>query len=179
MVERDQELALLLERWRQAKTGEGQVVLLTGEAGIGKSRIIRAVLNAIAEEDAQRFQCSPYHADSALWPVIQQMSHAAGIVADDPAEAALDKLEALLDRTGGRDAGLLIASLVGLDGAGAMAGRPDTRDAAGGTLAVLVEHLFGLAGALPALVVLEDAHWIDPTTLELIGEFEEIATPAC
>jgi class 3 adenylate cyclase len=82
MVGRDQELALLLERWTQAKAGEGQGVLLVGEAGIGKSRISRALLDAVANEPHTRirYQCSPYHADSPLWPVIQQLSHAAAWV---------------------------------------------------------------------------------------------------
>ncbi|MCG8360486.1 MAG: AAA family ATPase, partial [Kiloniellales bacterium] len=81
MVGRDQELALLLERWAQAKAGEGQGVLLVGEAGIGKSRIGRAVLDAVAEEPHVRicYQCSPYHGDSALWPVTQQLNQAARI----------------------------------------------------------------------------------------------------
>ena len=118
MVGRDQELALLLERWALAKAGEGQGVLLVGEAGIGKSRISRALLDALAEErhSRVRYQCSPYHTDSALWPVIQQLNHAAGLAANDPLEARLDKLEALLDRAGGHGAAPLIADLLGLDG---------------------------------------------------------------
>ena len=77
IVGRDQELGLLLERWRQAKSGEGQVILLTGEAGIGKSRITEALVEAVAGEPhfLLRYQCSPYHADSALYPVIQQLGH--------------------------------------------------------------------------------------------------------
>jgi class 3 adenylate cyclase len=119
MVGRDQELALLLERWALAKAGEGQGVLLVGEAGIGKSRISRALLDALAEEThfRVRYQCSPYHTDSALWPAIQQLNYAAGLDAEGPVEARLDKLEALLDRSGGRDAAPLIADLLGLDGA--------------------------------------------------------------
>ncbi len=87
MVGRDQELALLLERWALAKAGEGQGVLLVGEAGIGKSRISRALLDALAEEPhfRIRYQCSPYHGDSALWPVIRQLNHAAGLGARRPA----------------------------------------------------------------------------------------------
>ena len=106
-------------------------MLLVGEAGIGKSRIGRALLDAVAEEPHVRirYQCSPYHTDSALWPVIQQLSHAAGLGADDPIEARLDKLEALLDRAGGRDAAPLIADLLGLDGSGAL--RPARSDPAG------------------------------------------------
>jgi predicted ATPase len=116
MVGRDQELALLLERWAQAKAGEGQGVLLVGEAGIGKSRITRALLDALEGEPhiRVRYQCSPYHTDSALWPVIQQLNHAAGLGLRDPVERKLDKLEALLDQAGGRDAAPMIADLIGL-----------------------------------------------------------------
>jgi predicted ATPase len=173
MVGRDQELALLLERWAQAKAGEGQGVLLVGEAGIGKSRISRALLDALAEEPhfRVRYQCSPYHTDSALWPVIQQLSHATGLEANDPLEARLDKLEVLLDRAGGREAAPLIAELLGLDGAaryGALNLTPQMQRAR--TLDALAEQLLGLAARQSVLVVLEDAHWIDPTTLELIEQ---------
>ena len=133
MVGRDQELALLLERWAQAEAGEGQGVLLVGEAGIGKSRISRALLDAVAAEPhvRVRYQCSPYHADSALWPVVQQLSHAAGFGADDAVEAKLDKLEALLDRASGRDAAPLIAELLGLDGTAVMASSVSPRRCSG------------------------------------------------
>ena len=82
---RDQELALLMERWRQARAGEGQGVLLVGEAGIGKSRILRALLDSLKDEPhiRLRYQCSPYHADSAFWPVTQQLAHAAGFESGD------------------------------------------------------------------------------------------------
>jgi class 3 adenylate cyclase/predicted ATPase len=173
MVGRDQELALLLERWAQAKAGEGQGVLLVGEAGIGKSRISRALLDALADEPHTRirYQCSPYHIDSALWPVIQQLSHAAGLAVADPTDAKLDKLEALLGLAGAEagDPGPLIAALLGLDGA-ARYGALDITALAqrARTLEVLVQQLLGLAARHPVLVVLEDAHWVDPTTLELI-----------
>ena len=173
MVGRDQELALLLERWALAKAGEGQGVLLVGEAGIGKSRISRALLDAVAEEPHTRvrYQCSPYHTDSALWPVIQQLNYAAGLARTTPLEARLDKLEALLDRAVGRDAAPLIADLLGLDGSaryGPLDLTPQAQRAR--TLAALVEQLLGLAARQPVLVVLEDAHWIDPTTLEMIEQ---------
>jgi class 3 adenylate cyclase/predicted ATPase len=173
MVGRDEELALLLERWAQAKAGDGQGVLLVGEAGIGKSRISRALLDAVADEPHTRvrYQCSPYHTDSALWPVIQQLSHTAGLGADDPVEARLDKLEALLDRVDGRDSAALIADLLGLDGA-ARYGPLDLTSQAQRvrTLDALVDQLLGLDARQPVLVVLEDAHWIDPTTLEMIEQ---------
>ena len=83
MVGRDQELALVLERWRQAVAGEGQAVLLVGEAGIGKSRLVQATLDAIAGDEyvALRYQCSPLHTGTALWPVAQQLGFAAGLAA--------------------------------------------------------------------------------------------------
>ncbi|HSA80013.1 MAG TPA: adenylate/guanylate cyclase domain-containing protein [Geminicoccaceae bacterium] len=172
MVGRDQELALLLERWAQAKSGEGQGVLLIGEAGIGKSRIVRALLDAIADEPHTRirYQCSPYHTDSALWPVIQQLTHAAGLADDDSTEARLDKLEALLAQGDGHAAAPLIADLLGIDAA-ARYGKLDLTPQAqrARTLEALGTQLLGLAARQSTLLVLEDAHWIDPSTLELVG----------
>jgi class 3 adenylate cyclase/predicted ATPase len=173
MIGRDQELALLLERWAQAEAGEGQGVLLVGEAGIGKSRIGRAMLDVLAEERhfRVRYQCSPYHTDSAFWPVIQQLNHAAALAADDPLETRLDKLEALLERAGGRGAAPLIADLLGLDGSaryGPLDLTPQAQRAR--TLEALVQQMLGLAARQPVLTVVEDAHWIDPTMLELIEQ---------
>ncbi|MEM7025336.1 MAG: adenylate/guanylate cyclase domain-containing protein, partial [Pseudomonadota bacterium] len=178
MVGRDHELALLLERWSQAKASEGQGVLLLGEAGIGKSRITRALLDAIAEEPHTRirYQCSPYHSDSALWPVTQQLSHAAGLTADDPAEAKLDKLEALLAQGGDVAAAPLLADLMSLDSSRYRAQDLTPQAQRARTLEALVGQLLGLAARQPVLVVVEDAHWIDPTTLELIEQgLERIA----
>ena len=174
MVGRDQELALLLERWALAKAGEGQGVLLVGEAGIGKSRIGRALLDTLAEEPHTRirYQCSPYYTDSALWPVVQQLTYAAGLGGNDATETKLDKLEALLARAGSpTDTAPLIADLLGLDGVPRY-GRLDLTPQAqrAHTLEALVGQLLGLAARQPALVIFEDAHWIDPTTLELIEQ---------
>ena len=173
LVGRDQELGLLLERWRQARSSEGQVVLLSGEAGIGKSRITEALVEAAAAEPhfLLRYQCSPYHADSALYPAIQQITHAAGFTADDDAERRLDKLEALLARASDDigTAAALMAALLGIDATsryGALALTPQQRRSR--TLQALVDQLAGLGGRKPVLWVIEDAHWIDPTTLELI-----------
>src|SRR5690242_1732121 len=98
MVGRDQELALVLERWRQAAAGEGQAVLLVGEAGIGKSRLVRAVLDVLAGEErtALRYQCSPHHTGTALWPVTQQLAHAAGFAPGEEDAARLARVETLL-----------------------------------------------------------------------------------
>lgn len=170
---REHELGLILDRWRQSQAGEGQMVFLSGEAGMGKSRITRAVLDSIADGDHTRivYQCSPYHADSALHPSIEQLRRAAGFGAGDRAETQLDKLEDLL-RQGVDDIGAavpLVAALLGLDGAaryGVIQMTPQQQRQR--TLQALTDQLLGLASKKPILYVVEDAHWIDPTTLELL-----------
>jgi hypothetical protein len=174
MVGRGQELALVLERWRRAAAGEGQAVLLAGEAGIGKSRLVRATLDALeqAEHTALRYQCSPHHTGTALWPVAQQLAFAAGMTPTEPEPTKLAKLEALLRRSAQdlAEAVPLIGALLGID-AGVRYPLPDLtpQQRRARTLAVLVEQLLGLARRRPVLMVLEDVHWIDPTTLELVG----------
>src|SRR5262249_35423214 len=98
LVGREEELELLLRRWSKVKTGEGQVVLLSGEAGIGKSRLTAALMERLALEPHTRLRyfCSPQHTDSALYPIISQMERAAGHAHDDTAQARLDKLDVLL-----------------------------------------------------------------------------------
>src|SRR6185437_15232448 len=98
LVGRDEELELLLRRWSKAKTGEGQVVLLSGEAGIGKSRLTAALMERLEGEPHTRLRnfCSPQHTDTALYPIISQMERAAGFAHDDTSQAKLDKLDALL-----------------------------------------------------------------------------------
>ena len=101
LVGREEELELLLRRWSRAKSGEGQVVLLSGEAGIGKSRLTAALLERLAGEPHTRLRyfCSPQHTDSALYPIIGQMERAAGFAHDDTTQAKLDKLDAVLAQT--------------------------------------------------------------------------------
>jgi hypothetical protein len=115
LVGREEELELLLRRWSKAKTGEGQVVLLSGEPGIGKSRLTAALLERIAPEPHTRLRyfCSPQHTDSALYPIISQMERAAGFAHDDTAQAKLEKLDALLAQssTSHQDAALLAEML--------------------------------------------------------------------
>ncbi len=173
IVGRDQEQGLLLDRWRRACHGEGQAVLLTGEAGIGKSRIVRALLDNVEGQRHIRIrcQCSPYHTGSPLHPVIEQLRRAAGFTADDTNDMALDKLEALLGRATAEPAAAaqLVAVLLGLAGEaryGRLELSPQRLRAR--TLEVLAEQLVGLARVQPVLFIVEDAHWIDPTTLELL-----------
>ena len=101
LVGREEELELLLRRWSKAKTGEGQVVLLSGEAGIGKSRLTAALLERLASEPHTRLRyfCSPQHTDSAFYPIISQTERAAGLAHDDTTQAKLDKLDAVLAQT--------------------------------------------------------------------------------
>jgi class 3 adenylate cyclase/predicted ATPase len=176
MVGRRQELALILERWWQAVAGEGQAVLLVGEPGIGKSRLVQAVLDgatAVGDHTVIRYQCSPHHSGTALWPVVQQLRSAACIDRNDSDVSKFDKLAALL-KQGADDVGLatpLLAVLIGIEthDSGALQElSPQHRRTR--TLAVLVEQLLGLARTRPVLWILEDAHWIDPTTLELVGQ---------
>ena len=115
LVGREEELELLLRRWSKAKSGEGQVVLLSGEPGIGKSRLTAALLEAIAPEPHTRLRtfCSPQHTDSTLYPTISRIERAAGFMRDDTPQAKLDKLDALLAQssTSADDAALLAAML--------------------------------------------------------------------
>ncbi|MET0532061.1 MAG: AAA family ATPase, partial [Microvirga sp.] len=173
LIGRENELGLLLDRWRQAKTGEGQAVLLVGEAGIGKSRITTALLEALGSESLVRIRCqgSPLYADTAFWPVIQHLTVAANFEPNDDAAARLQKLEALL-RMAVSDLGpafALVADLMGFttDDPGVRELTPQQRRAR--TFDALLAQLLGLSGQGPVLILVEDAHWLDPTTLALMA----------
>lgn len=173
IVGRDQELALLMERWGQACKSEGQMVLLTGEAGIGKSRITQALFDELQNQDHTkiRYQCSPYHTDSALYPAIQQLRMSAEFAAQDDNNARLNKLESLLGQGTSNTAAhaALIAPLLALD-AERRYGVSDLspEQLRSRMLQALIDQLVGLAESRPVFFVIEDAHWIDPTTLELV-----------
>ena len=173
LVGREEELELLLRRWSRAKTGEGQVVLLSGEAGIGKSRLTAALLEHLATEPHTRLRyfCSPQHTDSALYPIIGQMERAAGLVHDDTPQAKLDKLDAVLAQTStsAQDAALF-AEMLSLPNDGrypALVLTPEQRRQR--TLEALTSQVAGLASQRPVLMIFEDAHWTDPTSLEVFG----------
>ena len=174
LVGREEEIALLLRRWRQSKDGEGQVVLLSGEPGIGKSRIVREVRARLEGERHVRllFQCSPHHTSSPLHPVIEQLERAAGFARDDSPKARVAKLETLLARGSERleEAVPLIATVLGIT-TGERYLLPDLSPERRKqhTLEVLLDQLEGLAARQPVLLAYEDVHWIDPTTQELLG----------
>jgi class 3 adenylate cyclase/predicted ATPase len=171
LVGREEELELLLRRWSRAKTGGGQVVLLSGEAGVGKSRLTVALMERLAKEPHTRLRyfCSPQHTDSALYPIIGQTERAAGLTHDDNAQAKLDKLDALLAQTSTQDAALF-AEMLSLPNDGrypALDTTPQQRRER--TLEALRSQLAGLARQNPVLMIFEDVHWIDPTSLEALG----------
>jgi predicted ATPase len=117
LVGREKELELLLRRWSKAKNGDGQVVLLSGEAGIGKSRLTAALFERLANEPHTRLRyfCSPQHTDSALYPIISQMERAAELVHSDSSQVKLDKLDALLAQTStSKQNGALFAEMLSL-----------------------------------------------------------------
>jgi class 3 adenylate cyclase/predicted ATPase len=173
LVGREEELELLLRRWARAKSGEGQVVLLSGEAGIGKSRLTVALLERLAIEAHARLRyfCSPQHTDSAFHPIIGQMERAAGLVQDDTPKAKLDKLDTLLAQTSAtRQDATLLAEMMSLLNDGrypVLDLAPQQRRQR--TLEALTAQLAGLARRQPVLMIVEDAHWVDPTSLEAFG----------
>jgi class 3 adenylate cyclase/predicted ATPase len=182
LVGREEETELLLRRWSRAKSGEGQVVMLSGEAGIGKSRLTAALVESLASEPHTRLRyfCSPQHTDSAFYPIIGQMARAAGIAHDDSAKAKLDKVDALLaqSRTSAEYAALF-AEMLSLPNDGRYpslaALTPEQRRQK--TLEALTSQMATLTRQNPVLMIFEDAHWTDPTSLEVFSRFvDQIAT---
>ena len=173
LVGREEEFELLLRRWSRAKTSEGQVVLLSGEAGIGKSRLTAAILERLASEPHTRLRyfCSPQHTDSAFYPIIGQMERAAGPAHDDTPQAKLDKLDAVLAQTStSKQDAPLFAEMLSLPNDGrypALDLTPQQRRQR--TFEALTTQMDALSRSTPVLMILEDAHWTDPTSLEVFG----------
>jgi len=175
LVGRENELGLLLDRWALTRDGEGQVVTLIGEAGIGKSRITRALFDSLSEEDIRiaAFHSSPYHRDTAFWPVTSFLTSASGIQTQDSNKIQRDKVRKLLQDAGIDDNSAvdIIADLLGIpnpdvDGKASMS--PSAKRAA--TFSTLSNYVVALSKQKPMVMLLEDAHWTDPTTLELVND---------
>jgi class 3 adenylate cyclase/tetratricopeptide (TPR) repeat protein len=174
LVGREEEVGLFLRRWDQVKEGEGQVILLSAEAGVGKSRILRAVQDRLKGEALSRvlYFGSPFHQNSALYPAADQLRRVLRLDKHEDEDAILDRLEGVLDGLAipAQDCAPFFASMLGVDSArryGALDLRPEEFRAQ--TLEAIVAVIERMSEQNPVLMFVEDAHWIDPTTLELIG----------
>jgi class 3 adenylate cyclase/tetratricopeptide (TPR) repeat protein len=171
LVGRDEEIEILRRRWDQAKRGDGCVVLISGEPGIGKSRIAQDVIERLSDEPHTRLRyfCSPHHQDTALYPSIAQLERAAGLRREDTDVQRLDKLEAVLSRATNdlSEAAQLFADLLSIpvaDRYPSLGLTPQKRKEK--TLLAQFAQVEGLAALQPVLMVWEDVHWSDPTTRE-------------
>ncbi len=175
---RDAELMQLREHWRNAVAGDGRMVLVSGESGIGKSRLVEELLAETASEPhlRVRYQCSPYHRESELQPVVEHLRRAARLHPEDSTDVALDKIDALTgtDATSA-ETGALLAGLLGVNGAeryGPLELSP--QQLRHRMLGALTELWTGMASEIPLLWVIEDLHWVDPTTLEFVERAREL-----
>jgi predicted ATPase len=171
MVGREQEIGLVVERWEQAKEGDGQVVLLCGEAGIGKSRITETLHERVSRDEpaSLHYQCSPYHTNSSLYPIIEQLERTARFDPGDPPGVKLEKLESLLGTTDTESVTPFYASLLSIPTEGRYTAPEMTPEQQKEqTLEALVSRLEELSRTQPLLLIFEDVHWADPSSLELL-----------
>ena len=174
LVGREEEINLLLRRWEQANDSEGQVVLLSGESGLGKSRTLRNFQERVQSEPCNRvlYYCSPYHRDTPFYPVIDQLQRGLRFEKSDSVAQKLDRLDSVLSNLGlpGADLAPLFASLLSLPTAERyppLALSPE--DTKKKTLQACVTIIDAMASQQPVLMIVEDLHWIDPSTLELLN----------
>jgi class 3 adenylate cyclase/tetratricopeptide (TPR) repeat protein/ABC-type transport system involved in cytochrome c biogenesis ATPase subunit len=172
-IGRMHEIGILRERWDLACSGQGQAVFVSGEAGIGKSRLVQVLEEEVSRSPHEviRLQCSPYHQNSALYPVIQRPTRVAGFTQQDTPEERLQRLETLLtqnneDVTTVAPVYVKLLSLEALE-------RYEPRELTPQqlkelTLQILVDRLILMSERRPVLLIVEDTHWIDPSTAELL-----------
>jgi len=182
LVGREEEIGLLLKRWEQAKDGEGQVVLLSGEAGVGKSRILRGFRERLADDPHSRvlYYCSAYHRNSALYPAVDQIQRGLRFLKSDSPAEKLDKLDSILaelDLPAAQHAAILAKLLsVPIDGR-----YPELKSDHEGlkprTFNTMLAIIQAMAARKPVLLVAEDLHWIDPSTLEFMDLLIEELRP--
>ena len=174
LIGRDEEMELLVRRWQKAKSGEAQVVLISGEPGIGKSRLVTALQESLRDEPHKRllYFCSPQHSSSAFYPIIGQLERAAQFERDDGPKVKLDKLDALLAEAGTTPQNsALLASMLGLTADGRYPHVELTpQDRRRRTLNALVEQVVALSRKIPILLIFEDLHWADPSSVEALGK---------
>lgn len=174
-VGREREVEQLLGRWLQARKGDGQVVLIGGEPGIGKSRLTQVLRERLEGEEhvVLRYQCSPYHRNSSLYPVLEQLELVAGFTREDGTEQKLDKLEGILVGSQEQkvEAAPLLAALLSLPTERYPRLKLSPQKRKEKTLEVLIAQVESLSRRGPVLMVFEDAHWVDPTTQEALDAF--------
>ena len=171
LVGRDEELGQLLRRWHEAKAGEGRVVLLSGEAGIGKSRLLAALEERLTGEphSSLHYFCSPHHQDSPLYPIIARLEREAGFIRGERRRDRLVRLEAVLAPTAPPEDVALLAALLSIptnERYPIPELSPQQRKMR--TFTALLRRLAGLAREKPVLLLFEDAHWSDPSSVELL-----------